>query len=129
MKILLYSLTLFFTIQSNIYSETKIIVNGKEVKFIILNNKNEIQTAIKIHASFKKLIKNISVCMNSGNTNNKCNCTYKKQNIELNNMVTSSLIKYPHWLNTRAIKFNSNGTDETLYMKGLQKQASQKIQC
>ncbi len=126
MKILLYSLALFFAVQLNICAETKITVNGKVVKFTYLHNNNEIQAATKIRTTFKKLIKNVSACMNSGNTNNKCNCTHKEQHVELNSLVISALKKYPHWLKTRAIKFGANST---LYMQGLQKQAAQKLKC
>ena len=126
MKILLYSLALFFAVQLNICAETKITVNGKAVKFTYLHNKNEIQDATKIRSTFKKLMKSVSSCMNSENTNNKCNCTYKEQHAELNRLVTSALKKYPHWLKTKAIKFGAN---ETLYMQGLKKQAAQKLKC
>ena len=126
MKTLLLSLALFFSLQLNVSSETKITVNGKAVKFTYLHNKNEIQEATNIRATFTKLMKNISSCMNSGNTNNKCNCTYKKQHAKLNSLVNTALKKYPHWLNTKAIKF---GVNDTLYMQGLKKQAAQKLKC
>ena len=129
MRLLLCTLALLLIMQPIIAQDSKIAINGKEVKFKVLVSKNEIQTATEIRTLLTELIKNISSCMKSGNTNDSCNCKYKNKSQKLNTLVTEALKIHPQWLETKAIKFKLNGSNATLYMQGLQKQTSKELQC
>ncbi|MEE8379616.1 MAG: hypothetical protein V3R49_04520 [Gammaproteobacteria bacterium] len=129
MKTLFISLLFIFFTQISSANNAKYTVNGKEVKYRTLTNINEIQKAYDIRMLLKKLSKDVSSCMDSGNTNNKCKCIHKEKNMELSSTIASALKKYPHWLSAKALKVNFNGTKGILFVKSLQKQARQKLQC
>jgi hypothetical protein len=95
-----------------------------------LSNATEIQAALEMNKSLKRVAKKVTSCIQSGKEHLECMCSNHNEIVKFNDLVKSTFHKYPLWVNVRTLNFpTSDVPNVVINPSTLLAQANQILGC